>query len=841
MKYFTAFLLFLTSFYAFATHNRAGEITYRQIGVNQVEIKLVTYTREQTQADRPIIDIRWGDGTLDSLERSVGFPELIADDINKNEYLARHTYPGPGTYTITLEDPNRNAGVVNIPNSVSVPFFIQSEIVLNPFLGNNNSPVLLNPPIENACENAIFQHNPSAFDEEGDSLVYSLVNARGAEGNFIDGYSLPNGVTIDRVFGTLTWDRPVFSGEFNFAILIEEYRNGFKIGSVLRDMQVTVAACDNNPPDIRAVNDICVIAGSSLSIPVFASDPDVGDAITLTASGGPLTEVNGDVAVFSEVIGVDSVTGNFTWQTGCEHVRLAPYTVFFRAQDNSNDVQLVDIEGWNIRVIGPKTNNFEARSILDGTALAWQRNVCQEVVGYKIYRRISPSNWIPDSCETGVPGDLGFSLITNISGRNVTGYVDQTVIAGNTYCYRIVAVYADGSESIASDESCAEVIEIQPIPLNADVTVTDEVAGEVFVRWRNPINLDSLNLSAPFRYELYTLIGSERTSIYTSSGLIDTTFVLTNANTEEPLNFALELYSNDVLVSSSVDFSTVFLQTSPADRTVFLTWEYSVPWMNDTFFVYRNSGSGFQIIDTIVGQNSYQDSELTNGEEYCYYIESVGGYRLVDTLRNKSQQVCEVPIDLIPPCLPTINTSSNCIDRINTISWTLDTSDCNGDLSSIQIYFKRFVDDDYALISTIDNPWVDTVFVTGPLTEAAGCYVFEATDSVGNNSNREQEICFDNCPVYELPNVFTPNGDAFNELLIPFPYDYVEAVDITIYNRWGQQVFKSSDLDVLWDGRNMFTNLNSSAGVYYYTCIVTEQRLSGLENKIINGFVHLMR
>lgn len=841
MKYFIAFSLLVLSLCASATHNRAGEITYRQIGVNQVEIKLVTYTREQTQADRPIIDIRWGDGTLDSLERSVGFPELIADDINKNEYLATHTYPGPGTYTITLEDPNRNAGVVNIPNSVSVPFFIQSEIVLNPFLGNNNSPVLLNPPIENACENAIFQHNPSAFDEEGDSLVYSLVNARGADGDFIEGYSLPNGVTIDRVFGTLTWDRPIFNGEFNFAILIEEYRNGFKIGSVLRDMQVTVAACDNNPPEFRAVNDICVIAGTPLNIPIFAFDVDSGDAITLTASGGPLTEVNGDLAVFSEVIGIDSVMGNFTWQTGCEHVRLAPYTVFFRVQDNSNDVQLVDIEGWNIRVIGPKTINFQANSILEGTALSWQRNVCQDVVGYKIYRKINPSDWTPDSCETGVPSGLGFSLITNIAGRDVIGYVDQTVIAGNNYCYRIVAVYADGSESVASDETCAEVVEVEPIPLNADVLVTDELLGEVFVRWRNPANLDSLNLSAPFRYELFTLSDNGRTGVYTSSGLGDTTFVINNANTTEALRFVVELYADDVLVSSSTVFSTVFLQTSPADRTVFLTWAYDVPWTNDTFFVYRNSGNGFQVLDTVFGVNAYQDKGLMNGQEYCYYIESLGGYRLVDTLSNKSQQICEVPIDLIPPCLPSFNTSSNCKDRINSFSWTIDSSGCNGDLSSIQIYFKRFIDDDYTLISTINNPWADTVFVTETLEESAGCYIFEATDSVGNVSVREQEVCFDNCPVYELPNIFTPNGDAFNELLVPFPYDYIEAVDITIYNRWGQQVFKSTDLDVLWDGRNMFTNLNSSSGVYYYTCIVTEQRLSGMENRIINGFVHLVR
>jgi len=47
---------------------------------------------------------------------------------------------------MTMEDPNRNAGIINIPNSVNIPFFLETTLVINPFLGNNNSPELLNPP-----------------------------------------------------------------------------------------------------------------------------------------------------------------------------------------------------------------------------------------------------------------------------------------------------------------------------------------------------------------------------------------------------------------------------------------------------------------------------------------------------------------------------------------------------------------------------------------------------------------------------------------------------------------------------------------------------------------------
>ena len=311
MKYGYFIILFFISFVSLATHNRAGEISFKQIGVNQYEITLITYTRIETDADRPIIEINWGDGSIDSLNRSEGFPEFIAFDINKNEYKSIHTFPGPGKYTVYLEDPNRNDDISNIPNSVNVPFYIESEIVINPFLGNNNSPVLLNPPIEEACANSIFQHNPSAFDEDGDSLVFSIIEANGLSGEPIPGYSFPEGVSINSKTGTLTWDKPTNTGEFNLAILIQEYRSGFLIGSMIRDMQVSVKECENNPPEIESLQDLCVEAGTALNFKVIAIDNDTDQTITLTASGGPLSEVSGNLAVFSEVLGEDSVTGDF--------------------------------------------------------------------------------------------------------------------------------------------------------------------------------------------------------------------------------------------------------------------------------------------------------------------------------------------------------------------------------------------------------------------------------------------------------------------------------------------------------------------------------------------------
>ena len=71
-------------------------------------------------------------------------------------------------------DPNRNGSVINIPNSINQPFYIETVLVINPFIGVNSSPKLLNTPIDNGCVGYPFYHNPGAYDEDGDSIAYEL-------------------------------------------------------------------------------------------------------------------------------------------------------------------------------------------------------------------------------------------------------------------------------------------------------------------------------------------------------------------------------------------------------------------------------------------------------------------------------------------------------------------------------------------------------------------------------------------------------------------------------------------------------------------------------------------
>src|SRR5574344_1886338 len=109
---------------AWATHNRAGEITYRHVSGYIYEITIITYTYTPSEANksRGELPIGWGDGTSGTIPRLS--EEFLPDNFTKNTYKTTHTFPGPGSFTIPMIDPNRNEGVVNIVESVNVPFAI---------------------------------------------------------------------------------------------------------------------------------------------------------------------------------------------------------------------------------------------------------------------------------------------------------------------------------------------------------------------------------------------------------------------------------------------------------------------------------------------------------------------------------------------------------------------------------------------------------------------------------------------------------------------------------------------------------------------------------------------
>lgn len=90
-------------------------------------------------------------------------------------------------------------------------------------------------------------------------------------------------------------------------------------------------------------------------------------------------------------------------------------------------------------------------------------------------------------------------------------------------------------------------------------------------------------------------------------------------------------------------------------------------------------------------------------------------------------------------------------------------------------------------------------------------------------------------PTVEIPNVCTPNNDGINDLLTIKTED-AQTVHTTIYNRWGQLVYESHELQPAWDGTCQGQPI--ADGVYFVVCTATG---SGDVQTIEKQTVHLIR
>lgn len=879
-----------------ATHNRAGEITYTWLGGLSYEVTITTYAKLSVDADRCDLTLDWGDGTSDVLFRENGVQGLLScpsgvgeplpNDIRLNIYRGRHTYPSAGTYILSFEDPNRNLGVRNIPNSVNVPFYVQSELFIGAGVGGNNSPILTNPPIDDGCLNRKFKHNAGAYDPDGDSLFYSLVLTRTAGGvelpTTYDPAFVTDSIEINPVTGDLLWDVPQNLGEYNIAIQIEEYRRTasgpLRVGYVVRDMQVTIKSCQNNPPIIDPVGPFCVEAGTILNVPVSAFDPDYDSTVTLTAYGGPYELANPASPldlISTPTLLRDSilprVNGILSWQTACNHVRKEPHFITLEARDQQRSGvasdPLVDIFTFAVTVVGPSPKNPGATvdgSAPDKIALSWDASACTEAIGYKIYRRNDSIGFVPDSCETGVPEYTGYTFIDSVLGLNSTSYVDSNdLISGLQYCYMVVACYADGAESYASVEFCASLPLVKPLITNVDVESTNTTAGEIEITWIAPPVLDSAIYPPPYSYRLLSKeVGAGNFAlIATLPTYQDTFFTHQSLNTQDlAYTYQVEFYSSNIPdpVAISDTATSLYLSITPSDKSAVLRLNNQVPWLNERFVIFRENPTGSGNFDSIAQTNQplYVDTGLTNGDEYCYFVRSVGRYTadssLPQPLLNRSQIACVTPIDTTRPCPPILDAAFNCVEDSLSLSWTNpQDSLCADSIVYYNVYYKSTISSTFGSIPLYENI-TDLSVLQVSMGSIVGCYAVTAVDDAGsdpggvpNESDFSNIICISSCPVLSFPNVFTPNGDDANDRFVPVEINDIAELDIEIFNRWGRMVFSSANVDLFvengWDGRDMNTGQPLAAGVYFFVARYTPQSLEEVPEEQINGFVHLIK
>ncbi|NJM24513.1 MAG: gliding motility-associated C-terminal domain-containing protein [Bacteroidia bacterium] len=607
-------------------------------------------------------------------------------------------------------------------NSVNTRFYIETQIIIDPFFGCNNTPRLLIPPIDQACSGVAFLHNPGAFDPDGDSLSYEFVIPFSDKNQTVIRYQdphlnaprtfytdYPHGnedkddeptFTIDQ-FGTIVWDAPGAQGEYNIAFVVKEWRKVLgewkELGFVRRDMQILVEDCDNDRPDLIIPNDTCVVAGTTLDATIFGIDPNndnvkieaFSEIFNFAAPQSPATYTPDPPIVQPSSPPAEL---QFQWNTTCDHIKSQSYQVVFKITDfPQNGPKLVTFKTWSITVVGPAPEwvNISVDLAKRQAQLEWNDYVCNNAQTIQVWRRVDSFPYTPANCETGMPDFLGYQLIAE-RPANTTTYLDTNggvgLAPGAEYCYRLVAIFPapKGGESYMSEEFCIPpILADAPVITKVSVQKTDAATGEIEVNWLPPFDIDPVQFPPPYEYVIQRadgFVGTNYTAV-TPGRLPETTltFVDNGLDTEgEVYNYRILLYVPAVDANTPVDTSamasSVRLEATSQNNQIEISWSAFVPWSNVSptypmHDIYRGpEGSDEADLTLVATVNAavdgfrYVDTDVEQNQTYCYRVMTRGTYgnpAIAEPLENFSQIICAEPGDEEPPCPPAAPVAAN--------------------------------------------------------------------------------------------------------------------------------------------------------------------------------------
>ena len=138
--------------------------------------------------------------------------------------------------------------------------------------------------------------------------------------------------------------------------------------------------------------------------------------------------------------------------------------------------------------------------------------------------------------------------------------------------------------------------------------------------------------------------------------------------------------------------------------------------------------------------------------------------------------------------------------------------------------------------STQQNP----TFSIPSNTSSEFSVVLEVTNEAGCSSSATSIISiFENATIF-IPNAFSPDGNELNQYF-QIVGNKIDPSDFSmqIFNRWGELIFESNNIEIGWNGNYGPNNTAAPSGVYTYQ---VRYRFDGMqESKTIQGHLSLLR
>ncbi|MEZ4850220.1 MAG: gliding motility-associated C-terminal domain-containing protein [Bacteroidia bacterium] len=767
----------------FSAHLVGGDITYQCLGknmngLNLYAISVNVYKDCEGTPQFPVgntpfdqtIRIRIFDGVTLGFVQEVraNFRDSVILDLSSSDscvappqnicyaftqYRVTVALPdNPNGYHVTWSRCCRNGSIRNIINPDG------SGMVLSAFIPNtdlcNNSPRFVNELPTHICLNENFRFDHSATDIDGDSLAYELsipwtagdrldpiptpLPPPHAPVSFLPPYTISNPMggnpqlAVNRYSGLMTV-RPNSLGQFVFSLTVKEYRNGFLISEVKRDIQINVIPCPINfPPDVvrpntpQLVKDTLIFyRGINSCFPFTVTDingidvPE--DNLEIDVQGEIFNPAFG--ATFNDTSGFSPIIGTVCWTPSCETGDIPDNRIIIIAKDAN------DCPGPNITydtlyvkvapaIAIPPTPKCVSTLDPNTVEISWDpipRSDREGFAGYYLSRLVN-STW---------------TVVDIISDPAVTSFIDTLNfnVGSQKVCYRLQTA-KNCPEFFLGDPS-PEVCTTSDEQLEVCRVSVEDSTGAVSLNW---VNLD---LTSIVSIRIYRRSDNE-SSFSLQEEISDLTieeWTDTRANSgSASYCYMISLVDGCGAEITVREHCTVFLQVEENNDRLELKWKRYRGWESGVsgYDVYEIPEFGDPIL---LGSTLGSTSNFTTGTaplnqgKYCYQIRAIeaGNGCGIESFSNIDCYVFD-PRIFIPNAFTPNNDGHNDLFIIN-----------GGFFQSFQMdIFNRWGELIFSTQS-IENPW-DGTYKGRPAPE--GVYVFrmQAVDADGRLTQRAGSV-----------------------------------------------------------------------------------------------------
>ena len=362
----------------------------------------------------------------------------------------------------------------------------------------------------------------------------------------------------------------------------------------------------------------------------------------------------------------------------------------------------------------------------------------------------------------------------------------------NYYCFQLAAYDPCNNRVINSTTICSANFDIAVRNSAIDVSWTTATAGISSFRLdRNASDGTSFGTSPP-------------TSPYTDTDITCGTEYCYQLTTNYPNG------SRSVsLIKCGTGFSTETptaignITAIVGDASLLLNWQADPDFVPEEFAIEKSVGGNYSTLSTTT-QTAFSDPDYSTEEASCYRI------RYRDVCGNQSPLSVEVcPIRLT-------GTLRN--DNAISLTWTEYQGWSNG----VSNYIVEKYTEDGILLTTFQagsaTSYVDN---SDDLDYQTFVYVVRADAAepgLGQSVSNAVPILKD--PNLFHPTAFTPNGDNLNDNFTVFG-QYVVGFDMQIFNRWGEMLFSTKDIQTGWDGT--YRGNEMPEGTYTFIAHITDR------------------